>query len=144
MAKVIYRGPIANEPQTVNLPVAGAYLPGVMVTSDGSTLTEAIAADIEGDLHLLSNSRFVGQDIETAYASGDTGVAYKPKAGEQYQVRLAADNYAANDLLTVGASGYLEKAGSGERVLAFFKGSAGAIAAGALTDVEFANSFNLA
>ena len=144
MDNVIYRGPVSNEPQTVNLPVAGAYLPGVLVKSNGSTLTVATAADIEDDIHLLSNARFMGQDLATAYVSGDTGVAYKPQAGEQYQARLAGATYAANDMLTVGASGYLEKATAGERVLAFFKGTAGAVVAGTLTDVEIANSFNMA
>jgi hypothetical protein len=138
---VIYRGPVKDEPETLNLPVAGAYLPGIMVTEDGSNLTVATAADIEGELLVLSNRRFYGQDLATAYASGDTGVAYRPRPGEIYQARLAAATYAKGDKLTIGASGYLTKTSTSERVLAFFDDTPGAFSAGDLADVRIANSF---
>lgn len=141
MANVIYRGPIKDEPETVNKPVAGAYLPGIMVTESATALTVAVAADMEKDLLILSNRRFVGQDVATAYASGDTGVAYRPRPGEIYQVRLAGATYAYNAPLTVGASGYLEATSTAEKVVAYFQGTPGAITAGALADVRIANSF---
>ncbi len=142
MANVIYRGPIKDEPETVSdKTVAGAYLPGILVTESATEFTVATAADIEADLLVLSNRRFYDQDVATAYTSGDTGVAYRPRPGEIYQVRLAAATYAKGDPLTVGASGYLTAAGTSERVIAFFEGTAGAITAGALTDVRIANSF---
>ncbi len=53
MANKVYRGPIKDQPETVNLPVAGAYLPGSIMKSDGSTLTQAAAADIELDLFVF-------------------------------------------------------------------------------------------
>ena len=110
---VIYRGPIKDEPETVSdKTVAGAYLPGILVTESASALTVATGANIEDDLLVLSNRRFYGQDVATAYASGDTGVAYRPRPGEIYQVRVAATTYAKSDPLTVGASGYLEDAGA--------------------------------
>ena len=119
---VIYRGPIKDEPETVSdKTVAGAYLPGILVTESASALT-----------------------VATAYASGDTGVAYRPRPGEIYQVRVAATTYAKSDPLTVGASGYLEDAAAGERVLAFFEDTPGAYSAGDLADVRIANSFNIA
>lgn len=141
---VIFRGPIAREPETLNLPVAGAYLPGIMVTEDGSEMTVATAADIEGELLVLSNMRFKDQDVATAYTSGDTGIAYRPQPGEVYQVRLAAATYAKGDTLTIGASGYLTKTGNSERVVAVFDDTPGAFTAGALADVRIANSFNTA
>ena len=145
MANVIYRGPAKDEPETVSdKTVAGAYLPGILVTESATALTVATGSNIEDDLCILSNRRFFGQDVATAYASGDTGVAYRPRPGEVYQVRLAGATYAKGDGLTVGASGYLEAAASGERVLAFFEGTAGAVTAGTLNDVRIANSFNLA
>lgn len=141
MANVIYRGPIKDEPETVNKPVAGAYLPGILVTESATALTVAVAADMEKDLLVLSNARYVGQDVATAYTSGDTGVAYRPRPGEIYQVRLAGATYAYNAPLTVGASGYLEATSTAEKVVAYFQGTAGAITAGALADVRIANSF---
>ena len=145
MANVIYRGPIKDEPETVSdKTVAGAYLPGILVTESASALTIATGADIEKDLLILSNRRFYDQDVATAYASGDTGVAYRPRPGEMYQVRLAGATYAKGAPLTVGASGYLEATATGERVIAFFEGAPGAVTAGALADVRIANSFNVA
>lgn len=145
MANVIYRGPIKDEPETVSdKKVAGAYLPGILVTESATAFTLATGSNIEDDLCILSNRRFFGQDVATAYASGDTGVAYRPRPGEIYQVRLAGATYAKGDGLTVGASGYLEAVATGERVMAFFEGTAGAVTAGTLNDVRIANSFNLA
>lgn len=145
MPNVIYRGPIKDEPETVShLTVAGAYLPGILVTASATALTVATASDIESELLILSNRRFYNQDLATAYVSGDTGVAYRPRPGEVYQVRLAAATYAVGDNLTIGASGYLTKAGASERVLATYQGVAGAVSAGALADVRIANSFNTA
>lgn len=141
---VIYRGPIKDEPETANQLVAGAYLPGVLCTTDGTTLTVATAADIEADLLLLSNRRFYDQDVETVYASGDTGVAYRPRSGEVYQVRMAAATYAKGAALTVGAAGRMIAAGAGERVLAFFEDTGAAYSAGDLADVRIANSFIIA
>lgn len=141
---VIFRGPNTREPETLNLPVAGAYLPGIMVTEDGAELTVATAADIEGELLVLSNMRFKDQDVATAYTSGDTGIAYRPQPGEVYQVRLANATYAKGDTLTIGASGYLTKTGLSERVVAVFDDTPGAFTAGALADVRIANSFNTA
>jgi hypothetical protein len=142
MVNVIYRGPIKDQPETVsNKTVAGAYLPGIIVTEGASALTVATGSDMETDLLILSNADFAGQDVATAYTSGDTGVAYRPRPGELYQVRLAGATYAAKATLTVGASGYLEATSTAEKVVAYFEGTAGAITAGTLNDVRIANSF---
>lgn len=143
---VIYRGPVAQEPQTVNLPVAGAYDPGVLVTSDGAELTVATASDMGERVFVLSNRRFYEQDVETAYESGDMGVAYDPKPGEVYQVRVANATYAKGDKLTLGASGYLTAAADspeGDVVVAYFDDTAGAYSAGDLADVVWANAFTM-
>lgn len=142
---VIYRGPIKDEPETVSdKTVAGAYLPGILVTESATAFTVATAADIEKELLILSNRRFLGQDVDTAYTSGDTGVCYRPRPNEIYQARLAAATYALGDKLTIGASGYLTKTSTSQRVLATFQGVAGTFAAGDSADVRIANSFNTA
>lgn len=139
MANRIYRGPVAKEPQTINLPVAGAYLPGILVTSDGSTLTAGSAADMGEKLYVLGNVGFKGQDIATAYTSGDTGVAFDALPGEVYQARMASATYAKGDKLTIAASGYLTKvAAVGDVTVAYFDGTAGAHGAGDLADVIIA------
>ena len=143
-ANVIYRGPIDATPASVNLPVAGAYLPGILVTENGTNLTVATALDIEGELLVLSNLAFKDQDLTTAYTTGATGVAFRPAPNEVYQVRLAAATYAKGDTLTIGASGYLAKTTTGQRVIAYFDGTPGAVTAGTLADVRIANSFKVA
>ncbi|WP_300440356.1 hypothetical protein [uncultured Mameliella sp.] len=139
---VIYRGPIKDEPETVSdKTVAGAYLPGILVTESATALTVATASDIEDELLVLSNRQFYDQDVATAYASGDTGVAYRPRPGEIYQVRLAAATYAKGDTLTIGASGYLTKTSTSERVIAVFDDTPGAFSAGDLADVRISTGF---
>lgn len=136
---VIYRGPIKDEPETINLPVAGAYLPGILVTASASALTVATASDMQEELLVLGNQRFKDQDVATAYTSGDTGVAYRPRPGEVYQVRLANDTYAKGAPLTIGASGYLTDVGAEEVIYAYFDDTPGSFSAGDLADVRWAN-----
>lgn len=135
----IYCGPLHNEPQTVNLPVASTYTPGTLVTASTTALTVTTSAEV--DLHVLANRDFYDQDVATAYASGDTGVAYKTRPGDLMQVRMAAATYAYNQALTVGASGRLEDAGSDDIVVAIFKDTAGAYSAGDLAKVEFVSKY---
>lgn len=137
---VIYRGPIKDEPETVsNKTVAGAYKPGVLVTESASALTVATASDMQEQLLVLSNQRYKDQDVETAYTSGDTGVAYRPRPGEIYQVRMANATYALGAPLTIGANGYLTAVGDEEVIYAFYEGTVGAVTAGTLEDVRWAN-----
>ena len=82
---VIYRGPIDRQPRTINKPVSGAYLPGTFVEDTGSALTQITTALAKRPL-LLSNADFVGQTIDTAYTSGDTGVAYELEPGQVTRV----------------------------------------------------------
>lgn len=135
---VIYRGPVAKEPQTINLPVAGAYLPGILVVSNGSTLTQAGVANAVSQLFVLSNVRFKDQDVTTAYASGDTGVAYEAVPGEVYQCRMAAGTYALGDPLTVDANGRLAAAGLDVPIVAHCA-QAGTFSAGDLADATISN-----
>mgnify|MGYP000976062425 CR=1 FL=1 len=139
---VIYRGPIAKQPQTIsNRTVAGAYLPGVLVTDSGTVLTIATAADMGEKVYVLANRDFYDQDVATAYASGDTGVAYEALPGEVYQVRLAAATYAKGEKLTLTASGYLTNVIAGGNVTyAYFSDTAGARTAGDLADVIWAGA----
>lgn len=135
---VIYRGPINNEPESVSdKKTAGAYLPGILVTEGAATLTVATASDMNEELLVLSNRQFYDQDIATAYASGDTAVAYRPKPGEVYQVRLANATYAKGAALTIGASGYLTAVGDAEVIYAYFDDTPGAFTAGTLADVRW-------
>lgn len=144
MANVIYRGPVDRQPRSINLPITSAALPGALVKRVGETLVEAAAGDVEGDLMILSNAEFLGQDIATAYASGDTAVAYVAEPQQDYQGRMAAATYAVGDLLTVGASGRFAAASAGDLVYARFNGTAGAVSAGDLADIIVANSFVMA
>lgn len=134
----IYRGPTRKQAETVNLPVAGAYTPGVFVTSDGSTLTIAAAADALNEVLLLANVEFSNQTITTAYTSGDTGVAYQVQPGETYQAQMAAATYAVGDPLTIDANGRLAAAGLDAAIVAYCQ-QAGTFSAGDLADVVIAN-----
>ncbi len=144
MANRVFRGPTSKTPQSVNLPVTGALLPGSIVLENGTNIVQAVAADDAKDLHVLGNRDFKGQDLATAYTSGDTGVAYEIQPGDIFHCRLAAATYAKGDPLSVGASGRLEASASGDVVIARFEGTAGAKSAGELDDVKIANAYVLA
>lgn len=139
---VIYRGPINEQPRTINLPVTGALIPGTFVEATATSLVQLTTALAKRPL-ILANLEFTDQDIDTAYTTGDTGVAYEPRPNEQYQVRLAAASYTHMQPLTIGAAGRLTAATAATPVVAFFNDVPGAFAAGALADVVIANTYTV-
>lgn len=139
MANVIFRGPIERQARTVNLPVTGALLPGTWVEATATNLVQLTTAVDKRPL-VLSNVEFKDQDILTAYAAGDTGVAYELQPNDVVQSAMAAATYAVGDPLTIAALGRLAAAATGDPIVAFFDGAAGAVSAGALVDVIVANS----
>lgn len=146
MPSRIYRGPADRQPKTISdKTLAGAYLPATFVTEGASTLTQATA--FAANLRLLGNRDFYSEGaftatdpLLTAYASGDTGVAYVLEPGQQYQAAVAAATYTWGQELTVAASGRLAAASSGNVVVAYSR-SAGAKSAGDLIDIEIANHY---
>lgn len=136
----IFRGPTDRQPRTISRPVAGAYLPGTFVEDDGTNLSQLATAVGKRPL-ILGALDFGGVDIETAYALGDTGVAYELDVNQHYQAALAAATYAKDAPLTVGASGRLTAATAGNRVVAYFNDTPGAFTAGQLADVVIADGY---
>lgn len=139
---VIYRGPNDRQPRTINRDVSGALLPGTFVEDTGAALAQLTTALAKRPL-ILAPADFAGQDIVTAYTSGNTGVAYELEPGQVYQARLAAASYAKGAPLTVAASGRLAAATAGTVVVAFFDDTPRAYAAGDLADVVIANSYTV-
>ena len=150
MANRIYRGPNDRQPRTVSdKSVTGAFLPGTCVTEGATSLAQATA--FGPMLRLLSDRDFFStahfnatQPLKTAYANGDTAVAYVTEPGQTYQAAVAAATYAYGQELTVAAAGRLAAAASGDVVVAYFTDTAGAKAAGDLVDVEIANHYTKA
>jgi hypothetical protein len=136
---VIYRGPAERQPRSVSKPVAGAYLPGTLVEETATQLSQITTAIDKRPLVLI-NSDFLGQDLVTAYASGDTGIAFEPMVGDRLQCAMAAATYTLNQPLTIAASGRLAAAATTNPIVAYFVDTPGAISAGALCDVVWANS----
>lgn len=142
---VIFAGPILAgvEPITHEKPVVGTPLPGTIVHSDSSNgtvhFTTANTTQMGSLLSVMSNRRELGQDVTTAWTAGDLGVAYIPRPGEIYNVRVAAATYAANAPLTLsGTSGRLTSTlATGDLTLATFADTPGAYSAGDLAAVRF-------
>lgn len=129
---VIYRGPVEREPETINLKVAAALKPGVAVTITGGKL--AALANAKGRVLILSNRRFYGQAIDTAYEADETAVAYRVEGEQEYNVQLKAAAYKYGDPLTIGAGGVFEAAGA-NLVVAFFDEKDRTVAAGEYGDI---------
>ncbi|MDT7834970.1 hypothetical protein [Aquabacterium sp. OR-4] len=146
MPNTVFRGPADRQPHTAEAKtVAGAYLPCTFVTEGASTLTQATAP--AGQLRLLSNRDFYStgaldatDPLKTAYASGDTGIAYILEPGQRYLVAVAAATYTFGQELTVAAAGRAAAAATGNQVVAFSR-EAGVKAAGDLIEVEIANCY---
>ena len=151
MANRIYRGPADRQPKTIsNRTVNGALLPGTAVSVTASQFSQATAVSAVR-LALLANRDFYStaffdatEPLLTAYASGDTGVAFVIEPGQEYQWAAAAATYTNGQELMVGAAGRLTAATSGNIVVAYYDGATGAKSAGDLIDVTIANFYTKA
>ena len=152
MARRIYTGPQDRQPKTIsNRTCATALLPGTFVSVLIATLAQATAPTAVR-LALLSDRDFysTGQldaidPLLTAYASGDTGVAYELEPGQRYMAAVAAATYTNGQELTVGAAGRLVAAASTNVVVAYYDGPNGvARSAGDLVDICIANFYTKA
>jgi hypothetical protein len=139
MANRVFRAPIDRQFQTVNLPVTGALLPATWVENTGSALVQLTTA-VDKLPMILANVEFKDQTIADAYTSGDTGVAIYVQPNDVVVSAMAAATYAKGDPLTIAASGRLAAAATGNPIVAFYDGVAGAVSAGDLVDVIVANS----
>lgn len=139
---VIFRGPITHQPRTINKPVAGTYLPGTFVEETATELVQITTALAKRPL-LLMNMEFKDQDVATAYADEDTGIALELEPGMIVQARVAAATYAKGAPMTVAAAGRLAAATAGTVVVAWFDDTPGAKSAGDLVDVVIANSYTV-
>lgn len=145
MPNRVYRGPADRQPKTLsNRTVNGALLPATFVTVNATQFSQATSAS-GSRVALLANRDFYGTDFAnsndpllTAYASGDTGVAYIVEPGQEYQVAMAAATYTNGQELTIAASGRMAAASAGNIVAAYYDGATGAKSAGDLGDVIIA------
>ena len=151
MAKRIYTGPQDRQPKTIsNRTVNGALLPGTAVTVGATQFSQATAPNASR-IALLADRDFystdqltAGDPLKTAYASGDTGVAYELEPGQRYMWAMAAGTYTNGQELTIGAAGRLTAAATTNVVIAYFDGAGATLAAGDLADVAIANTYTKA
>ena len=139
MANRVFRAPIDRQFATVNLPVTGALLPATWVENTGAALVQLTTA-VDKLPMILANVEFKDQTITDAYTSGDTGVAIYVQPNDVVVSAMAAATYAKGDPLTIAASGRLAAAATGNPIVAYYDGVAGAVSAGDLADVIVANS----
>lgn len=152
MSNRIYTGPVDRQPKTIsNRTCAAALLPGTFVSVLIATLAQATAPTavrlaLLGDRDFYSTGQFDANDpLKVAYASGDTGIAYVLEPGQTYMAAVAAATYTNGQELTVGASGRLVAAASGNVVVAYYDGpNSVARSAGDLVDIVVANFYTKA
>lgn len=138
-----YRGPVNREIVTVSdKTVTGALLPCTFVTEGASAFTQATA--FGPNLRLLLNRDFYAPSadffnatnpLQSAYVSGETGVAAVLEPGQRYLVAVAAATYSFGQEITVAAAGRGAGAASTNVVVGFAR-EAGAKSAGDLIEVE--------
>lgn len=151
MAKRIYTGPQDRQPKTIsNRTCATALLPGTAVTVGATQFSQATAPNASR-IALLADRDFYNTDqlnandpLTTAYASGDTGVAYELEPGQRYMWAMAAGTYTNGQELTIGAAGRLTAAATTNVVIAYYDGAGATLTAGQLADVAIANTYTKA
>lgn len=144
MANKIWRGPVhVAQPVTVTAIADAEVLPGTVVKRTGGTFQ--VATDAKGDILIVNNRSYIGEDVNKAIPSGETAEAFKPVAQYEYQGRFAAGTYAQGAALSVGASGRFKAAATGDVVVATYDGAGATLAAGQLGDVKIlANTYVVA
>ena len=141
MANVIWRGPVhLAQPNSVTAKTGASILPGLAVTRTAGVFQ--LAATSKTDFFIMHNRAYIGETIDTAVPSGETGEAFKPVPQYEFNVRMAAATYTPGQVLSVVA-GQFKAAVTGEvAVAAFDEAASRAVGANAFGDVRIlANSY---
>lgn len=141
MANVIWRGPVhLAQPDSRTLKTGASILPGLAVQVTAGVFQ--LATNSKSDFFIMHNRAYIGETVDTAVPSGETGEAFKPVPQYEFNVRFAAATYAPGAILSI-AAGQFKAAATGEVAVAVFDEAASrAIAANGLGDVRIlANSY---
>lgn len=141
MANVIWRGPVhLAQPDSRTLKTGASILPGLAVQVTAGVFQ--LATNSKSDFFIMHNRAYIGETVDTAVPSGETGEAFKPVPQYEFNVRFAAATYAPGAVLSI-AAGQFKAAATGEVAVAVFDEAASrAIAANGLGDVRIlANSY---
>lgn len=141
MANVIWRGPVhLAQPNSVTAKTGASILPGLAVTRTAGVFQ--LAATSKVDFFIMHNRAYIGETIDTAIPSGETGEAFKPVPQYEFNVRMAAATYTPGQVLSIVA-GQFKAAVTGEvAVAAFDEAASRAVGANAFGDVRIlANSY---
>lgn len=141
MANVIWRGPVhLAQPDSRTLKTGASILPGLAVTVTAGVFQLASTSKV--DFFIMHNRAYIGETVDTAVPSGETGEAFKPVPQYEFNVRFAAATYAPGAVLSI-AAGQFKAAATGEVAVAVFDEAASrAIGANGLGDVRIlANSY---
>lgn len=141
MANVIWRGPVhLAQPDSRTLKTGASILPGLAVQVTAGVFQ--LATNSKSDFFIMHNRAYIGETVDTAIPSGETGEAFKPVPQYEFNVRFAAATYAPGAVLSI-ASGQFKAAATGEVAVAVFDEAASrAIGANGLGDVRIlANSY---
>ena len=141
MANVIWRGPVhLAQPDSRTLKTGASILPGLAVTVTAGVFQ--LAATSKVDYFIMHNRAYIGETVDTAVPSGETGEAFKPVPQYEFNVRMAAATYAPGAVLSIVA-GQFKAAATGEVAVAVFDEAASrAVGANAFGDVRIlANSY---
>lgn len=141
MANVIWRGPVhLAQPDSRTAKTGASILPGLAVVLTAGVFQ--LAATSKTDFFIMHNRAYIGETIDTAVPSGETGEAFKPVPQYEFNVRMAAATYTPGQVLSVVA-GQFKAAVTGEvAVAAFDEAASRAVGANAFGDVRIlANSY---
>lgn len=141
MANVIWRGPVhLAQPDSRTLKTGASILPGLAVQVTAGVFQ--LATNSKSDFFIMHNRAYIGETVDTAIPSGETGEAFKPVPQYEFNVRFAAATYAPGAVLSI-AAGQFKAAATGEVAVAVFDEAASrAIGANGLGDVRIlANSY---
>lgn len=141
MANVIWRGPVhLAQPDSRTAKTGASILPGLAVVLTAGVFQ--LAATSKTDFFIMHNRAYIGETIDTAVPSGETGEAFKPVPQYEFNVRMAAATYTPGQILSV-ASGQFKAAVTGEvAVAAFDEAASRAVGANGFGDVRIlANSY---
>lgn len=152
MANRAFRSANRNPRILSDRTVSGALLPCTAVAIGASQLTQATSPSgvrlgllMPRDFYGSPASAFTNTDpMLTAYVSGESGLALTLEPDHEVVWAMAAGTYANGQELTVGASGRLTAAASGNVVVAYFDQPGGTLLAGDLADVCVANFYTKA
>ena len=109
-----------QKPEAFNRRASAAIKPGtICYVNSSNQYAKAGTGNAKDLLYIAAEQQYLGADVDDAWTSGDSTIAFEIRPERTFLARMAAGTYGVNAKLTVNANGQFAAAGADDEVIGY-------------------------